>query len=118
MWRGASAGPSEDFPAAGATGAGAEAAPEGAAAGAAGAGGAGGPLDVFARDGRTGGEVEAVHRGARGERGADGVARLRADCHGAAHGPLGADVARELARIDLGGKRPPRGRAAIGEGAR
>src|SRR5207244_918184 len=49
--------------------------------------------------------------------GGDGVARLRAHRHGAAHRSLGADVARELARIDVGDDRHARGREPVGESA-
>src|SRR5207302_6885448 len=63
-------------------------------------------------------EVEAVHRGARGERGAHVVARLLAPRDRATHRALGANVAGELARVDVGDDRHARLLQPVGERAR
>src|SRR5206468_8591197 len=73
------------------------------------------PFAVLGADGRLGREIETVHGGARGERGAYGVVRLLADRYGAAHRALRADVARDLACVHVGDEGDARGAVAIGE---
>ena len=82
------------------------------------AAGVGRSFAVSLRDGRVRGEVEPVHRGTRGERGAHVVARLLAQRDRAAHRALGANVTRELARVDVRDDRHPRLRQPVGERAR
>src|SRR6266576_1942506 len=73
------------------------------------------PYRVLRADSRLGGEIEAIHRRARGQRRAHGIVRLLAQGDRTPHRALGSDIARELASVDVGIRGLERRRRGAGE---